>query len=311
MRFSYWFVLTLMLIFSSVWVSAQDNTVKAIESVHPYNIHQYTSKLISGSAPVDEESFQTLQDLGIKTIISVDGAKPKVDLAKKFGMRYIHIPVRYNGINEVQSYSLAKAVRDASGPTYMHCHLGKHRGPAAASLALVLLGEWDTVTAIKAMEATGTGKHYVGLYQTVSDAEALGDDVLDAFQVEFVETATVSSMVEAMAQMQATIDRLRLCKDNGWRTPPGHPDVNPAHEALQLREQFHEFLRTGAAKDKDLTFKNMTQHSETAAYSLENALNEWKPETVDEEPPKAISNMLNRVTRSCGSCHIIYRNNPR
>lgn len=296
-----------------VYSQNADQILKTIEvdkSIHLHNLHQYNNNLFSGSEPADESAFKKLNELGVKTIISVDGAKPKLDLAHKYGMRYVHIPIQYSGINEEQSCSLAKAVRDMTGPIYVHCHHGKHRGPAAASLSLVLLGVWDNQTAIKALEESGTGKHYVGLYQTANDAKELSKEFLDNYEVEFVETAVVSSMVEAMGQMQSTYDHLQLCKENGWRTPADHPDVNPAHEALQLREQFHEFLRSGPAKNKDVIFKNMAQNSETAAYSLENAIREWKPETADEEPPITLNNMLNRVTRSCGGCHTVYRNSP-
>jgi hypothetical protein len=33
-----------------------------------------------------------------QTIISVDGARPNVDAAKKEGLSYVHIPIGYNGV---------------------------------------------------------------------------------------------------------------------------------------------------------------------------------------------------------------------
>lgn len=308
------FAALLLLLCSSVMqLPAQENgkCVKKIETEHPHNVHQYTEKLFSGSEPEDEESFKTLQGLGIKTIISVDGAKPHLDLAHQYGMRYVHIPVAYSGISEDQSCSIAKAVRDMTGPIYIHCHHGKHRGPTAAVLSLVMLGEWDNQSAIHAMEATGTGKNYTGLYMTVDRAQKKNDAYFDGFPVEFVAEAQVSSIIETMCMMQAIYDHLMLCKEHGWRSPPNHPDIEPEHEALQLREQFHEFLRTGAAKEKDTAFKSMATATETAARSLEEALIGWKPQTVDEEPPKQLNNILNRITRSCAACHTVFRNSVR
>src|SRR6478736_2711442 len=37
--------------------------------------------LYSGSSPTDDAAFQALAKLGVKTLISVDGAKPSVELA--------------------------------------------------------------------------------------------------------------------------------------------------------------------------------------------------------------------------------------
>ena len=54
--------------------------------------------------------------LGVKTVISVDGAKPDVDLAKKHGMRYVHLPHGYDGVPDDRAKELAKAVRRPGRP---------------------------------------------------------------------------------------------------------------------------------------------------------------------------------------------------
>src|SRR6188768_3777999 len=45
-----------------------------------YRLHE---KVISGGQPDGDPAFAKLKELGVKTIISVDGAKPEVELAKK------------------------------------------------------------------------------------------------------------------------------------------------------------------------------------------------------------------------------------
>lgn len=311
MIFHYLFI-TVLLFYSSIMLlysQESGKSIKKIESINLRNVYQYTENLFSGSKPKDEESFKSLQELGIQTIISVDGSIPKLDLAHQYGMRYIHIPIAYHTITANQAYNIAKAVRDMTAPIYIHSHHGKQRGPTAASLSLVLLGEWDTKSAINAMEAAGTGKNYTGLYMAVDQAQKKEDSFWDGFELEFVEETQVSIMVDVMVKIQAMYDQLVLSKENGWRTPLTYPDTMPAHDASQLRELFLEFVRTGAAKDKDTTFKSMATASETAARALEDALQSWKPQTVDEEPPKLLNNTFNRVTRSCAACHTIYRNN--
>src|SRR5438094_677830 len=81
------------------------------------------------SSPDGDEGFHSLQQLGIKTIVSVDGARPEVDLARKYGLRYVHLPIGYDAVPREQALRIARAIRDLPGPVYIHCHHGRHRGP--------------------------------------------------------------------------------------------------------------------------------------------------------------------------------------
>src|SRR5262245_15845815 len=91
-----------------------------IEVQHLPNAYRLHDRVISGGLPEGEAAFKELQALGIRTVISVDGAKPDVELARKFGMRYVHLPHGYDGIPKERAKELAKAVRDLDGPIYIH-----------------------------------------------------------------------------------------------------------------------------------------------------------------------------------------------
>ena len=45
------------------------------------NAHRVTEKILSGAQPEGEAAFAALRDLGVQTIISVDGAVPNVEMA--------------------------------------------------------------------------------------------------------------------------------------------------------------------------------------------------------------------------------------
>ena len=62
------------------------------------NVYRLGPQLYSGGEPRGEEAFAALRALGIKTAISVDGATPDTETAQKFGIRYVHLPVGYDGI---------------------------------------------------------------------------------------------------------------------------------------------------------------------------------------------------------------------
>ena len=78
--------------------SLQESGPKKLASKHLPNAIQVRSGVISGGLPEGPAAFAELRDLGVQTIISVDGAKPDLDLAKEFSMRYVHIPHGYDGI---------------------------------------------------------------------------------------------------------------------------------------------------------------------------------------------------------------------
>jgi Cu/Ag efflux pump CusA len=51
-------------------------------------------------------------------------------------------------------------------------------------------------------------------------------------------------VAEAMVAMEQHFDRLEQLAAGDWQPLPRHPDLKPAHEALLLREQFTELLRS-------------------------------------------------------------------
>lgn len=128
-----------------------------------HNVNPAAEKMLVGSEPEEEVAFQKLKELGVKTIVSVDGAKPDVELARKYGLRYVHIPIGYDGIEKESALAMTRVARESQGLTYVHCHHGKHRGPAAAAIICLAAGTITKPEAIDLMKRAGTGKDYVGL----------------------------------------------------------------------------------------------------------------------------------------------------
>ena len=75
-------------------------SVRKLATKHLPNAIEVPGGLVSGGLPESQEAFEELKRLGIKTIISVDGVKPNVQMAQAYGMRYVHIPHGYDGIGE-------------------------------------------------------------------------------------------------------------------------------------------------------------------------------------------------------------------
>jgi protein tyrosine phosphatase (PTP) superfamily phosphohydrolase (DUF442 family) len=280
--------------------AAKIEKITARHLPNPVRVHE---RVISGGLPAGDAAFAELKELGVKTIISVDGAKPDVTTAEKHGLRYVHLPHGYDGVPAERAKELAKAVRDLPGPIYLHCHHGKHRSPAAAAVACVGAGLIDRNEAALVLQVAGTSESYRGLFQAAADAHPLDKALLDELKCEFPATAKLPAMAEAMVEIEHIHDRLKAIEQAGWKTPADQPALAPDHEALLLREQFTELLRTKELLAKPARFQQLTQEAERAAQVLEDAL---KTTTSAEQS----SRLFRAVSQNCTFCHQTFRDVP-
>ena len=271
------------------------------------NAIQIHDKVISGGQPDGEQAFRELKELGVKTLISVDGAKPELALAKKYGLRYVHLPHGYNGIPPERVAELAKAVREFDGPIYIHCHHGKHRSPAAAAAASVSAGMIEPSASLAILMLAGTNKNYRGLFESVASAQRIEDEVLDALQAEFPELAKLPPMAEAMVELEHTHDHLKQFSKVGWTKLLTHPDLDPAHESLLLQEHFQEMLRLESVAKNPEGFRKMLKESEADAESLESALRQWNRSIKSVPVPTGLTESFDRISANCTTCHRRYR----
>jgi len=278
--------------------------IEKLESKHLPNPIRVHEKVISGGLPEGDEAFAELKELGIKTVISVDGAKPDVAMAKKYGMRYVHLPHGYDGVPEERAKELAKAVRDLPGPIYIHCHHGHHRSPASTAVACVGAGFIGHDDAAKVLQVAGTSEAYRGLFQSANEAQRFDKALLDELKADFPPVAKLPAMAEAMVEIEHIHDRLKAIEQAGWKTPADQPALVPDHEALLLREQFTELLRTKELQAKPEKFQQLTQEAETAGLALEEAL---KSPSIDKEQA---AQLFLAVSNNCKACHQAFRDVP-
>jgi protein tyrosine phosphatase (PTP) superfamily phosphohydrolase (DUF442 family) len=270
-----------------------------------HNVFRVTDQLYSGSSPEGDTGFQSLQELGVRTMVSVDGARPEVERARKFGLRYVHLPIGYDGVPREQALRMVRAVRDLPGPVYIHCHHGKHRGPAAAAVVRLCLDEKCSVAdAVAEMRRAGTDPHYTGLYAAAEQMRRPTREELDQVSNDFPEVAQVPALALLMVEIDQRWDNLKRARAAGWKTPADHPDIDPPHEALQLREHFREAARLSTVKDRPDDFRRGLAESEQAAAGLEEALRA-------KSSPAAADKAFATLGERCSQCHARYRDMPR
>lgn len=293
---------------SAAWES--EKSPAKLTADHLPNAWRIHAKVVSGGLPEGDAAFKELADLGVKTIISVDGAAPDLAMAKKYGLRYVHMPHGYDGISEERAKGLAKAVRDLPGPIYIHCHHGKHRSPAAATVACVGAGMLSPVSAVAILKTAGTSENYRGLYQSAQSARRWDDALLDALNVDYPETVKIPPIADAMIGLEHSHDRLKALSAHQWRPLAEHPDSDAAHEALLLREQYSELLRTDEVARQPPAFRAMMVESESRARVLEDLLTQWTAQGAPSPVPDEVGKAMTAVTTSCTQCHQAYRDVP-
>jgi protein tyrosine phosphatase (PTP) superfamily phosphohydrolase (DUF442 family) len=266
------------------------------------NFFQLTENIYSGSSPENEESFAELKRHGIKTIISVDGAKPDVEAAKKLGLRYVHLPIGYDSVPANRVAELTKAAITLPGPIYVHCHHGKHRGPAGAAVICMATEGWTPEQGLNWLKQAGTATNYSGLYKSVAQFKPLSPEVLAGIPANLPEKMEVSSLVDVMVEIDERFDHLNLVKDAGYKQPPSHPDINPAHEALLLHELFNELLRSPEMQKRDHDYQTKLAEAEQFAREFHAVLN---GADLSEEKANAA---FQRMGDSCSTCHKAHRN---
>jgi protein tyrosine phosphatase (PTP) superfamily phosphohydrolase (DUF442 family) len=261
-----------------------------------HNVMQACDGVYSGGQPETDEAFAELARMGVKTIISVDGAKPNLEAARKHGLQYVHIPMGYDGVPQPATLAIVRVMKERPGSFFFHCHHGKHRGPAAAAIAGMCSGKLAVAQAIEYLGKAGTGQEYKGLWR---DVERFQMPPADAKLPDLAETAEVASLAAAMADIDRIYDRLKLCEQAKWTALPNHADVSPQQEALLLKEAFREPARHLPDEDTEKLQAGLVA-AEKLSETLEMTLKQNKP----EEATATLANL----TTACKACHTKFRN---
>ena len=261
-----------------------------------HNLQRVSDLVLVGGEPEGESAFRALRDRGVKAIVSVDGAVPDTKLAAKYGLRYIHIPLGYDGIDVQSQLALVRVARELKSPVYVHCHHGRHRGPAAAAVIGRAAGVLTAEQATELLKRCGTSVDYLGLWR---DVAAFRNPAADVLLPELLETAKVDSMAAAMAKLDRHFDLVKSSAEAQWKIPADPPDLVPAAEALLVQEGLTESLRL-MAENQPQKFRDLMQQSVTQSRELTAAVKLGNTAAADK--------LLQQLTGSCKACHQEFRN---
>lgn len=285
-----------------------DSAPRDYPGVH--NVVAFHEGFFSGSVPEGEAGFATLRAWGITTILSVDGAVPDVERARAWGMRYIHLPIGYDGFDDSRALQLARATRDAldTGRVYIHCHHGKHRSAGAAATIVANLGWNSPERMVARMKISGTAPGYTGLYECAANAVALEPEVVDSVTADFPEISRPTDFVQGMVELDEALEHLGEIEAAGWVSPADHPDLVPAAEAGHLVDVLRYLHEEQRAAGEPPGFREGLRANEDLARRLEDLLAFRR---TDSRPAgaeaAALSIQFSLVRTSCRDCHVRYR----
>lgn len=255
--------------------SSQQSVLHNRLEIHP--------KLMSGAAPVGDEAYAELQRRGVRVIVSVDGQRPDVEAARKHGLRYIHIPIGYDGVGEEACRSALALTRSIDEPMYVHCHHGKHRGPAMAAVIAQSAGWMNRKEAVDLLRQAGTGTQYSGLWRDVDGFQPLPAGTELPELVEIAEVSTLAShMVDTSVRYEVLVDAM---KSGDWNVS----DVRLLQEALRESHRVcNEEMRPAMMKSAELV------------HSMEAQVTRGDMEELRQS--------MARLKEACNQCHTRHRN---
>lgn len=265
--------------------------------VNDLSLAAISERVLTGSQPEERDNFVHLHHLNIQTIVSVDGASPDVEAARKLGMRYIHLPIGYDSVPKEIQAALAKVLATTEGKIYIHCHHGKHRGPAAAAIAALLEGSCNKEQALEMMKKAGTGEEYAGLWKSVREFQPPAPDAPSA---PLVEVAKVEPLAAAMVGIDKYFDDLTAAASGGWKQDNEEVAKGFAEQSVLLMEGFRESARFSTGTKQPEEFAKALQNSEGIARSLNDALKKRRWDAASEQ--------LQRLKADCRACHKTFRN---
>jgi len=270
-------------------------------------LYPLSDDLISGSEPEGESAFRRLAEMGVKTILSVDGKTPEVELAAKYGIRYVHIPIQYKGITDEEMMRIAKFYREAQGPVYTHCFHGNHRGPASIAVGRIVRDGATREQAIAEMrQYCGTSPKYEGLYLAIAKGKIPTEGETASFPYEFKSAQPFKGIRKGMVEAARSFDPLKEMSKTGWKPDAEHPDLDASNESAKLAGLFAAMQDSDESRGQPADHRRWMETSAKESAALKDLL--AKSKKGDAAAGKEAVEVFRRLDKSCNDCHAVYRN---
>ena len=265
------------------------------------NVFRLGKNIVSGGEPRSEQALERISKMGVKTIISVDGKVPDEKTARKYGMRYVHVPLNYCGIKKDELLRLAKTYRELPGPFYVHCFHGRHRGPTGAAVGRLVLDGVPRERALAEMRQwCGTSRQYAGLFAAIARAEMPSAAITAKYAWDFPAAHPMGGFRNAMVSMARYHDNLTKLQGREWKSDPAHPDIDARNEAEKLAGFLSRLSKLDSVKKRPPEFREWLDGAASESTKMLELLRAGRHEDA--------SKSFRAMTKTCTACHATYRN---
>jgi protein tyrosine phosphatase (PTP) superfamily phosphohydrolase (DUF442 family) len=279
---------------------------QAIELTPLQRVFQAAPNVYCGGAPVDAAGYEALAKRGFRTVIRVDGMPPDAVAAQRAGLRAVHLPVRFEGL-ERDVTPVVQAIEQMPGPHYVCCLYGSPRAPAVAALALRARGGWTVADAEAFVKLAGVTDSYGGIAASLTKFSPPKSIAKRPKKRQPFPTATtVEPFVAGMVRLVADWDRVRRWKSDGLPTVDERELGQLQAASDGVRRQFDDLAKLPRTANEGADFAATIDEGATAAAALAKLL--AAPPPLDESRRTAIAEQIDLVGNTCSRCHRDYRN---
>lgn len=285
---------------SSPTIAVTEKTPLVLDGVQ--QLVAYHEHIISGAKPSTPAGFKSLYELGVRTIICVDGVAPNCDAAAKLEIQTIHIPLKYGKPTPAQILDIVTAVsrKYKQHTVFIHCHKGKHRSAIAASIACIALGECNVETAKARMLVSQTSPAYTELWKAVEQQKVIPLELLSQNKSVFPSVVSADDIVDQMIDLENALDVFELIQVNHWRTNDSGITFAGAEVAGMMADTFRTMQTNPETEQYAPLFQEQVLAAINHASSLEEAI-------LQSAKPMKLDKLLSAVEQSCITCHEAFR----
>lgn len=259
---------------------------------------QINELVYAGTDPPQEETLARLEELGVRTLISMDFVPPDRFLAGVYGMESVHAPSAHGRIRMGDFLRTIRPFTHLAGPFYLHGAPEDQRPLAVAAMADHLWERREANRALYLMREMGVPESEVELWFSASHHLYFHpQDTYLLSPSDFPPALEPPPLRWMMQQLGESHDYLREAASMRWRTPPDAYHSTPASEAQTLWRSVRSVRRVRANDPEE--WQEKWQALEEHAEALHNALSEGNTE--------AATRAWQGVGASCAECHKAHR----
>lgn len=233
-------------------------SVVASEPAAPENFRRAAEGVFVGGLPQTESHWAWLSELGVRTVVGVDGLAPDATTAHRLDIAVVHAPMGYGAMERSTVLTLSRVARESQRPVYVYCHHGQHRGPAAAAIMCRSAELLDAAAAESLLIDSGTGTQYQGLWESVANFEcpATNEEL-----PPLVEASEVSPLQLAMSQLDRAWSEAQAAKETAER----------ASALVVVRESLRESARAAEHSGREMDFEPALTTTEKMTHAATSA----------------------------------------